>query len=70
MQLIFANKDTHEEFIMCVWKHTNSLCASISKKQPNQIGAQDLNGPFPKEDIEMAKKHMKRRSASVSIGEL
>ena len=51
-------------------KHTNSLCTLISKKQPSQIGAQDLSGPFPKEEIEMAKKHMKRRSASVSVGEL
>ena len=38
----------------------------MSKKQPNQIGAQDLNGHFSKEDIEMAMEHMKRCSASVS----
>ena len=51
-------------------KHTNSLGTSISKKQPSQIGAQDLSGPFSKEDIEMATEHVKRCSASVSITEL
>ena len=51
-------------------KHTNSLCNSMSKKQPNQIGAQDLNGHFSKEDREMAMKHMKRCSASVTIRKL
>ena len=48
----------------------NSLCTSISKKQPSQIGAQDLNGSFSTEDIEIAMKHMKRCSASESIREL
>ena len=37
------------------------------KETPQSNGTQDLNGPSPTEDIEMAMKHMKRCSASVSI---
>ena len=44
--------------------HTNSLCTSISRNNP-----QDFNGHLSKEDIEMAIKHTKRCSASVSIRE-
>ena len=51
-------------------KHTNSLCTSTSNKQPSQIGAQDLNGPFSTEDREMGLKHMKRCSGSIRIREL
>ena len=53
-------------------KHTNSLCTSRAKKKknPNQTEAQDLNGHFSKEHMEVARKHMKRCSASVSIREL
>ena len=63
---IFANKNTYEEFL----SKTNSLCTSISKKQPSQIEAQELSGPFSTEDREMGLKHMKRCSASMSIREL
>ena len=56
MELICANK--HPQGISL--QNIHSLCTLISKKQPSQIGAQDLNRPFSTEDTEMAKKHMKR----------
>ena len=43
---------------------------NIKEKNPNQIEAQDLNGHFSKEDMEVARKHIKRCSASISIREL
>ena len=55
---MFANKDTHKEFI----SKTNSLCTSISKKQHNQIGEQDLSGHFFKEDREDDEAHEKMLS--------
>ena len=64
MELICANKDTHEEFI----SKTHKQLMHLDIKETTQSnGAQDLNGPFPTENVEMAMKHMRRCSASVSI---
>ena len=67
MKVIFAKEDTLRNLSP---RCTNSLCTSITKKQTNQIGAQDLNGLFSKEDMEVAMKDMRRCSASISIREL
>ena len=67
MKLICANRDAHKEFLT---KKSKLLMHLSTKKQPSQIGALDLNGPFSKEIIKMAMKHMKRCSASVSSRDL
>ena len=60
MEPTCANKGTHEEFI----SKTRTAYAPRYPRN-NQTWAQDLSGPSPTEDIEMAMKHLKRRLASV-----
>ena len=66
LEKIFANEATHKGLIS---KYTNSTYSSISKqnKEPNKKWVDDLNRHFFKEDIQMAKKHMKRCSSSLTI---
>lgn len=59
MKLIFVNRNTPEEFISETYKQPIHL---ETNKQPNQIGAKRLKERFPKEDIEMGMKDMKRCS--------
>ena len=55
-QKIFVNEATDRRLISKIYKHILQL---NTKKKKIQKWAEDLNRQFPKEDIQMAKKHEK-----------